>query len=659
MVDREPEDVTGVEAVLAGAKQVAEDHPEPPPADKPEKTDLTDKRPYSTDRLVAYARRVIAPRLRALKVARAWESVPLEVLKGNNADEAVRRAFIEYGADPAFANEVIRRGWALFAAPEVIMGTRIEVNDQLIPGMIGASTEILGSMFGNPGAMDWETVERGLAEGPLVAEWITLRRHEFKENEKNVMWMALASIDPKRREIVVALAEQYLRRNPLTDEMSRVIFLNWFYNQARSQQQGMFADETTLGHIGEVLRAPLVGIEELVDSTIVKSMVGPDEFKWRNPLSLGQNIAMGMGVDPSEESFWWASGIWDFPKAIVFDPIIWLYGVGLGAKLVKTIPVMGELAEMGRVARALRVAVPWHGRRITNLPKYRRGPVARTVWSIFAKSHEQMIQGMAKSGVFTTMHEGAKAGWGVQEFVEFFPQLKGTQPGLISYLTSPMGVRVGPKWYEEIIRLTSGPGFEGRGLVEMERLVRADHEDAQRIFAALVEKEARAGNIHLGSLLGDVDGLDAGHVYRARLALAQDDILEWTDEVGELSGALLTRQTKLDEIETGAVLVFRGRNGMPRALNLADENELKGLLQWLISHPGRNDTWTKFKGLPAANRLERAIIEIAEDGPTDLDAALLLKRLADDPEMARLLFRYTEARDIDLLVSGSRAILTP
>lgn len=590
-----------------------------------------------------------------------WKAAPPS--SDDHAFDAVVAAFDRYGQDPAFANDLTRRWWATLSAPEVVASLRSSVGGFDVPEL-DYSDAVLESLYGDvTDVVDQELVDFVLESRPLVAEWFTRRGPEFREGEKDLLIFALAGIEGKHRDRVVALAEQYLAATPLTTEDDRTKFAVWFYEQARGQKSEMQFNRTGIGRLGGVVAAPFHAATGAIKGAYLDLVATPEEYKWRKPLSFGQNLALTFGVDPTDEMAWQlTSGGVDLFANFAFDLVNLAVGLGVGNKLTRTVPAIGRLENASRLARVAHSVVPWHGRHVTNLPQFSRGMYTRLGWALRSKTVDEILEGGMKSGVYRDIATVVRGGGGMAEIVERYPELRNTMSGLGQLMTGPKVLEGtlddAAAYVKEVFRGGFYGTMENGGAQRLLTLAEQDLKAASIARDRFVEQSMAEGLIDPKTLSGVEEGIDThvrggAAVYEVRVGGSGEThrIADWSGRPSLVGSVLKVRG---EDSPQGAYVVLRG-GGQPSTLDLADQGGLSHLRHWLTAHPGRLSDAES-----VADRLIGHIDDLVDEYGLVPELSLMLHaRLAGDDEAMRLLFRYADSRNIDIIGTVDSGFLTP
>lgn len=186
--------------------------------------------------------------------------------------------------------------------------------------------------------------------------------------------------DPRSQ--LTAQMYEYLGHNPLNTMKDREDFFVWMTRQAgnsisevNANASGFFAfAQRTVDFI------PAAYLNEINDR--VQAAANPQDFATRQHLSLGQNFALSLGMDPSEKYYNTASGFADATAQVVLDPQNLFFGVGTAINNASKIP-----RTVSR-AKALSIAVNPFGGKTLGLARLDRGLVNRFAYALLSKDVE-------------------------------------------------------------------------------------------------------------------------------------------------------------------------------------------------------------------------------------------------------------------------------
>jgi len=603
----------------------------------------------------------IGPRVGANSV---WEAEPLPT-NDYSALDSVIATYEKIGINSVEAERILGTDWLLLVSPEIITGLRPQMAGALDTGFDREVLEQLSGVTVIP-EEDGPTVEADLmADGGLTADFLQAHRWDFKGDERLMLLTLFSALRADYRPQVVALAEQHLLANPLVTEEDRARFLLFVDDKARTAQQQYLKNKEGIGHFFHQTRKPLEFVaDKLWKPFYLPLMTGPDEYKWREPLSFGQNVSLQLGVTP-DEGLWWeiSSGMWDVPMTWMADPLNWAFGLGSGARTARGIAgspqLMNMIARQGRGVTALRASMPFWGRGVTRL----RGPMRRAGFVMQAKHMDDVLDAMVGAGVIDEIHAMAKAAraagehGNVRGLVENWPQLKKTLGGLTDFLTSDAIIAGGPEYIKDVFRLAAtGGSKKGGGIIQ---LLEKNLDNARTEHHRMVREALENGTVTPRTSIKGREGFDGNELYEVvvngKVIEAWDDAARGT----ELVGATL-RQVGSEASEK-AVVVLGG--GKPNSiLDIADPEMLKGLAEWLGTHPAWAQRLPSAAGGPTRSGLEALtgfLSGLGRKGRIDhFDAQALQRLIAADGDVLTLLSRYAEVRGFDLIGTADEMFLT-
>ncbi len=244
------------------------------------------------------------------------------------------------------------------------------------------------------------------------------------ERERGWAATAFAVTPLEKREQMAALAWRYLDENPdiAGKEDKRLDFIWWLHQQAQGFRRQA---KTPTPKVFEVLDAPYRRIVEPILKAPFRGIASPDEWKWRQFLTPGQNLLVSVGRDPSDWGWNIQSGIIDGFNLIVFDPINIVAGAAVGAKVARVAPRVGKAVEMGRLAYASRVALPFVGKRAAPaLSLGERNIWSRVTYALFSKTAEEIATSPKAARVAEEIVKLNRTGQGIEALVTEFPELR-------------------------------------------------------------------------------------------------------------------------------------------------------------------------------------------------------------------------------------------
>ena len=264
--------------------------------------------------------------------------------------------------------------------------------------------------------LDLKNYEDLRNQAPAVQSFFTNFAPNFSDEELDLLSTVLGVTDGRTRENVAALASRWLDRGPgeenpdLSDPNVKAEFLIWFYEMGRKEETRLIQESAGFGKMS-VLDRPRLAITNFVaDKWNWATSIGdPSQYAARQGLTMGQQFAFSMGLDPSESGWDWTSGTFDAVGAVALDPTNLLFGLGVANKLKKTVAVTDDIVALGRLGRlgkATQAAIPFYGRSAVKdtMPRFSRAPSTRFFFTMFGKGVDDLILDAGKKGMFTDMH---------------------------------------------------------------------------------------------------------------------------------------------------------------------------------------------------------------------------------------------------------------
>jgi len=473
-----------------------------------------------------------------------WYTAPLP----SNGEQTFREIALTMqqidAENPVLVGDLIRSGWAMLAMPEMVAYTRSQI------GMDnGEAIAMMQALIPDLPDYAQEHVEQALSDSPLVAEFFTETRHMWHSDERQLMMTLLATIPATddfgfhRRDAVLSLAHQYLNDgdHDLSDPNQRAQFFTMFYQWTRQQQQEWVGNMGGFANFGAMMSVPHFMVARGIN-WIGGHLVDPDEWQWRQGLSIGQNIATSLGLEPGDGFAWTlASGAIDGFNNIYLDPLNLLAGWGIGAKMSRTIALTPKLAAIPRALRAAGALLPIFGRRFTRLPRFSRNLAARFMWSLRAHPEEWFVEQARANGVWTHMYEVLHGSGGIARLLEFYPHLRPLADTFVSQMLARCD---SPEAIEQAYLLAAKGQFTqgAKGVEGMEFLARLRATSAAD-YQEIVRKGIEDGVVAPHLLVGEVDGFDGvefmiGSYARGRLASGATGLtaVREADISGDLTG---------------------------------------------------------------------------------------------------------------------------
>jgi len=317
--------------------------------------------------------------------------------------------------DPYLAGMLKARPESYFLLPEVAQ--HFEKTDW---GAL-ATAEAMSALYDEIG---WEgdvlTPDRLrgiLDKTPVTAQFFQEYGDQMPAYARPVIAHLMATVPSDFRDRVAALSWEYMQANPDTflSEALTNEYVYWLFAQANSTQNEQRMNETWYGSLGVAIDTPY-RLASGAFSSLWATIADPDNYAVRRALTPGQNFAIAVGVDPSEDHYSTVSGAWDFFGTFYGDPINLAFGVGMGARVAGETPRLGQLANMGRYRSAFAVLVPRFGRNLVkeSLPLGSRAPYMRLGYALFSKEVDKFVQtpkvDRLVTGIAEVVAAGRKAG---------------------------------------------------------------------------------------------------------------------------------------------------------------------------------------------------------------------------------------------------------
>jgi len=276
--------------------------------------------------------------------------------------------------DPLVASQVAASEEALAAWSEIVSAAGTDDG-------AGTST-LVRALFTDPtGRATITEVARELSKTPLVATWLQQHNYDLRPDEKGAIFTVLTVLDGRARNQIVSLAEQYLRANPLNTEDDRDRFLTWMFSRGRQLQSETYSRQGGLGGFLDKLGAPYRAVAGFV-SNVWANVADPSQAAWRRHLSLGQNVALSLGLTPADSNWNSASGGLDLISNFVLDPLIVAGKFAKGVKLARQIPHLPDASFTARIfGPAAKAGMPVGGRSVWT----------RLAYSTFAQTADELV----------------------------------------------------------------------------------------------------------------------------------------------------------------------------------------------------------------------------------------------------------------------------
>lgn len=235
--------------------------------------------------------------------------------------------------------------------------------------------------------------------------------NKYEQVFRDFLIMQMAQLDPKGADWVASRALAWVEEHGLdsSENKDQLLGLMTIWQFRRKQWE--------LGNVGlfEKLDAPENWKDDVFSSAMdwaINLFGSPEDAARRHGLTFGEQIMYQMGVRPSYEmetskllglipvpgGMWeLGSGAIDAMGEILFDPLNILAAPFVAGKAIKEIPLAAKAIKAGRLKTAGKAM----------LPRFFAGPTrqigggrtSRVLYSFMARSYDELIESMAKTGV--------------------------------------------------------------------------------------------------------------------------------------------------------------------------------------------------------------------------------------------------------------------
>ena len=131
----------------------------------------------------------------------------------------------------------------------------------------------------------------------------------------------------------------YLNNNDITDIVERDRFFSWLLNETNEEAARM--DRLSGGFdklAARTVAAPITAAKGMIKEQALR-MGDPNEYMWRQGLTMGQSFAVQLGFNPGDKYTWdLFSGAADGVIDIGLDPLTWAGGLAGGMRNVRNVP---------------------------------------------------------------------------------------------------------------------------------------------------------------------------------------------------------------------------------------------------------------------------------------------------------------------------------
>lgn len=371
------------------------------------------------------------------------------------------------------------------------------------------------------------------------------------------------------REELAAEATLWLRQvessGGFAGEDQKRDFIVWFYMTAQEKTGEIESRQSALGVAGGILDLPKEAVT-LGVNTLLQQIIAPNDSLNRTSLSLGQNVAIAMGMNPGDaagtsilnnpiakiatkplqygvnaiplvaawsaqrklrggsvvgtpligglvdayeqsSSYEFVSGSTDLLSWIVLDPINYFGAAGFGVKFAKTIP---RAAGLSRSRLFLRGVLPFYGPRAVGV---RGGFTTRAFYAGFSKTMDEMVD-VAKGShkgrqVYNTMLISNTA-------EEVASKLNGIPEPLADFLMKTAKTGQGEDFFWETFR-SAGHGWNEAGNPGRMDVLHSLMNGFDRQLIASARARMAEGTIGIRSLARGVFGSATDEVFEVVL----------------------------------------------------------------------------------------------------------------------------------------------
>lgn len=339
---------------------------------------------------------------------------------------------------------------------------------------------------------------------------------------------------------LVALMTAYLGNNPLQSYEDREKFFQWVISTAKKHIEDI--DSTRGGFFAFAQQTVGLGVDVVTTAGFdaLQRWVNPDQYAYRQFLSIGQNAALNLGFAPGSQAFSIASGTFDGVVQVVGDPNNLAFGFGTAMKNAAQIPRFVSRAE------ALKLALNPFGGKELLLPVTDRGLLNRFFYAVLSKDVDTLLETPKMVQHLDWIAKTDSAA----RITERFPRM-------FSEVDHVADLLAGEKTVKGVRHIMKA------ALTNPDLLVEAGEKNALRAAEAMASsvfkhREARASYLAEGGKLSD-------------LALA--------DEAVHASDILRPATNVVESVEGSA----------PRIFEIAGELNGSGEVRYLISQHGFND----------------------------------------------------------------------
>jgi len=418
--------------------------------------------------------------------------------------------------NPFVTGNLMNQQALLIAAPEILATTNTPAAGFMNEGIGG---EVLGALVGITATSGTLRAYASVSDMLDQEEGSRAFWDEFgkslRSQERDVISSLLMPLSHDKRNNASALFVEYLRNQKIDTEEDRDDFLLFVYNVTAKGEEDMRSEASGFGRFGAMLAAPYRAVEGAV-SRLWASSAGPEDYAHRQYFTIGQNAAITLGVDPSDETAWRnTSGAIDFAANLSpLDPINAVAGFMTGIKAARSIP---RLEQYGRVRSFFQIGRTAQG----HMPIMSRGITSRFAFSMFSKNLDDLSRSGRSMATWARMAKIDNLGQLMDEFPELQPVIATLGESIVKS-ENPEHIR------ETIVAAMTGKLAEADDAAQALRVnaLAGDYDESIAAFDRATRQAAEDGRIGIGSLDSGIHPM-TGAVY----------------DIGEEGSKVLTKTT--------------------------------------------------------------------------------------------------------------------
>jgi hypothetical protein len=450
----------------------------------------------------------VTQRVRHVKAA-----VPLTEVEQQNAASRLRKLLDHTQSNyHALANLLLQKPESLWLLPElemmIIDDHNKAVEEDYHYDIVDEFAEAILEDPANQFAL--AEYEEETAESKIVQALWNEVEGLYDERQRLGIINLLSQLSTRQAEAVSSLMLVWMEDRDLEDPETRAQLYANLWQEVYSAHQTDLGDQGALGQVFDT------GVRTVTQAALnVRNNVfysDPDEAARKGGLTLGRGLMYGLGVRPPDEAG--AFGMWNLGSGAIdawsfigLDPVNWLAGLGFASKAAKTIPLARSATNAGRTMMAIRSLLPRQLAGQTS--KVMGGRVARMAYSFTAKTYDELVEGMVKSGVAGDLGDIIRRGDHAL-LLRKYPQFA----NMPDYLKDSIAKAHTPEEIVEIMRSAN----------VMDALHKVDDLDiAEKAMRESAEAFARSVDTQrgVGRIADDVDGYTPEQVKRMQELLEQ------------------------------------------------------------------------------------------------------------------------------------------